>query len=192
MFSTPLGVIFVLVLNNAIVSSRKFLDEEIAYAAGVFGGSLDFDRVRLTDLRPPNPDTNRTTAGLTLPGVDGYTYISLGSNYREHSATDAPLLVHELVHAWQLQHKTFTLEYLLEGATISTRNSDDVYRYDLRPDSRWEDFHFERKAKIIEEWFSGQAAFSVNPMPGRKPQDVNDPAYRFVIGAIWTPNNVTV
>ena len=90
---------------DSMVKIRPLSDGEVQFARQVFGDSLDYGRIRLTNL------SGLGRRAFAAPTVDGTILLNLGN------AQDAPLtavfppypapgqiFIHELTHAWQIQH----------------------------------------------------------------------------------------
>ena len=88
-----------------MVKIRRLRDDEVAFARQVFGDSLDFDRIRLTNL------SGIGTRAFTTPTVDGTILLNIGNAFNEPTLAVYPpypvpgqILIHELTHAWQIEH----------------------------------------------------------------------------------------
>jgi hypothetical protein len=166
---------------NELVDYRSLNDAEQAFAARVFGGSLNFDNIVITNL------SGAGGRGFTAPGVDGKTYCNIGPAYDNPTTYfDGPnpaqgeLLIHELTHAWQIQHSSF-LPGLMCSALITQGDNtffDDAYAYG-DPGIPWDDLGLEQQAAIVDQWFGS----SGEQLPF-KPMDQQNPYY----GYIW--NNI--
>jgi hypothetical protein len=96
------------------------------------------------------------------------------------------LLIHELTHAWQIQHNPLGRGYvpgwLCEGIREQVFIGDDAYLYGP-PNQPWGSFHIEAQASIVDEWFAGtgkQAPPSPLP-PGVSPQmNPNSPYFVYI------------
>ena len=124
-----------------------------------------YDRIRLTNLvglggRP-----------FTTPGLGGAILVNLGEGFDypvsytgrggaalgENAA--GQLLIHELTHAWQIAHESFTPSYYCRALStaVGTVGGDmSAYSYGSAGPP-WGDFGTEQQASIVDEWFAGSA-----------------------------------
>lgn len=143
---------------------RPMTGAERAFAESVFRATLPVDRIRLTNMvgiggRP-----------FTIPSVGDTILVNLGEgfgdpvNYRgfgdpanSNRQAAGQLFIHELVHAWQIEHRTFLPGLICEG--ISTQATTlggnmDVYRYG-GAGPNFSEFNPEQQASIVDDWFGG-------------------------------------
>lgn len=155
--------------------SRPLSPAERAVAALVFGPAPWFDDVRLTDLR------GLRRRAFTVPGVGRRMYCSIGSHYAEtldagvgRYCAPGQLLIHELVHAWQIVDARSVLGFLARAAWLQARHElgrrPGPYSYDAYAvpaaagratgdrRRRWDAFTIEQQATIVDEWFGGQSS----------------------------------
>ncbi len=182
----PIGAAFILgvvtgvvagAVTNAMIKYRPMNDAEIALARRVFGDTLPYGDVILTNL-----------AGLggrafTAPGVDGKTYCNLGDGYDDtlgsgRNAYPFPgqLLIHELTHAWQIAHTSF-LPGLMCSGMVNQANyvmGDNVYQYGAAGPN-WTDFNAEQQGAIVDQWFGGN-----HNSQGYRTMDQRSPYYRYI------------
>jgi len=160
---------------EAIVDSRPLNDTEIALARQVFGDSLPYGDVILTDM------AGLSGRAFTAPGVDGKTYINLGDRYGDPLGPTnsypmrGQLLIHELVHAWQIAHSSFLPGFMC-SALVTQANAfgDSVYAYDgFGP--AWPEFNIEQQASIVDDWFA-----ATGKSAGYQPLDQGSPYYRYI------------
>jgi hypothetical protein len=153
-------------VTAAMVQQRRLTDAEFAFADEVYRGTLPRERIVLTNLlgvggRPftaPVPG-NAILVNLGDGFADPIHYTGHGSG---PVGVRAPgqLLIHELCHAWQIEHSTFLPETLCKGITnqIGTLDGDmSVYWYG-DAGRAWRDFNLEQQASIVDEWFAGRGA----------------------------------
>lgn len=157
------------------VRHRGLTAAERRTAEEVFGTAPWLDDVVLTDL------AGRGGRAFTLPAVDGRILCNLGSAFdaalgEGAGAYPAPgqLLIHELVHAWQITTARSAGEFLADALADQARYELGEDVYGLR-DAR--DTHHaprrrdvERQATIVDRWFGGQSS------PTRLPRDPDSPA----------------
>jgi hypothetical protein len=159
-------------ITDAMIASREMHDDEKDFVREkVFDKSIALDNIRLTNL------SGLGGRAFTMPGIDGKTYVNLASddaysNPTTHtrSATDMPgqLLIHELTHAWQIEHRTFLPGVVCEGMVNQADYivGDDVYAYGPAGPA-WREFGLERQASIVDNWFArGPGANPPNPGDG--------------------------
>jgi hypothetical protein len=144
---------------DAMVHLRSLRREEITFAKQVFGDSLDYGRVRLTNL------TGLGGKAFTAPTLDASILVNIGDAY------DAPttavfsnsypvpgqVFIHELTHAWQIQHASlsdgFVPGLMCQGILNQTVISDP---YDYGDAGQpWSSFNMEAQGAIVDQWFGG-------------------------------------
>jgi hypothetical protein len=99
---------------DAMVHLRSLRDDEIAFARQVFGDSLDFGRIRVTNL------SGLGGRAFTTPTVDGTILLNLGNSADAPAVAVFPraypvagqILIHELVRAWQIEHASLADGYI--------------------------------------------------------------------------------
>lgn len=187
----PLGAIPALVAGIAAaeitdVSHRQLTTLERDFADQVFMGQLDYDRIWLTNL---SRDGGRA---FTWPSVGNSILVNIDdaiddpttvTNYHDNVEYHAPgqVLIHELTHAWQIQHRSFT--GLVCGASgtydYGGHEAGDI---DAPADPRsgtwstrsWDDFGDEQQAHLVDDWF-GLYAFDLVTSAA-----TSDPAFHFI------------
>lgn len=175
-----IGPAFILgVAAGAIVDSmvkiRRLLPPEEDFVKEVFGDTLDFNKIRLTNLvglggRP-----------FTIPTVDDHVLVNIGVSNdmfdaptttgipNTKKATAGQLLIHELTHAWQIQHPFLEDGYvpgwLCEGIGEQVIEGSAAYYYGPAGPP-WRHFGVEAQAHMVDEWFAGTGAQAPpNPLP---------------------------
>ena len=157
---------------DSMVKIRRLEPFEVDFARKVFGDSLDFDRIRLTnfvgiDNRP-----------FTIPTVDNHILLNIGVSDAMFDAptttgipamkTAGQLLIHELTHAWQIEHSALETGYvpgwLCEGIREQVFLGHAAYDYGP-PGPQWDSFHIEAQAHIVDEWFAGTGGQAVDKLP---------------------------
>ncbi len=78
------------------------------------------------------------------------------------------LLIHELTHAWQIEHATLAGGYvpgwLCTGIDEQVLIGSSSYDYgDTRPP--WDSMHNEAQAHIVDEWFAGTGQQAPDKLP---------------------------
>ncbi|MEJ7680536.1 MAG: hypothetical protein WKG06_22325 [Segetibacter sp.] len=149
---------------DAMVKIRRLLPIEEAFAKEVFGDSLDFERIRITNL------VGLDNRAFTVPTVDNHILLNIGVS---NAMFDAPattaipntqmsvpgqLLIHELTHAWQIQHVSLERGYvpgwLCEGIVEQVVIGKAAYNYGPEGPP-FDSFHIEAQAHMVDEWFAG-------------------------------------
>lgn len=164
-------------VTNALIKYRPLNDAEIRFARQVYGNSMPYDKVLITNL-----------AGLggrafTAPGIDGKTYCNLGNGYDNPLGPGGnsypkpgQLLIHELAHAWQIAHAGFLPALMCSGMVNQAQYTmgDNVYQYGpAGPD--WSAFNAEQQGAIVDQWFGGTDR-SARSMA----MDQQNPYYRYI------------
>lgn len=169
--------------------SREISEEEYRWADDeVFKGSLPpRTRLVLTDTIGPGG------RAFTFPRFDGKITLNMGPDAfgdpRSYGVNEpdaqkrrryGEVFVHELVHAWQIQHASTDLA-LLADALVSkiceiTQGQDRVYGYGDAglPFAR---FNLEQQAQIVSDWFAGRKWRGVQ-------KDETSPYFAYVAGNI--------
>ncbi len=170
----PAGVL-VGAVTNASVKQREINAEERLLAARVFGGALATAPIMLTNM-----------AGIggrkfTMPGGDKKIYVNMGDSFdnpmgrTKEYPNDGQLLIHELVHAWQIKYSTFLPGTICEGVVNQARNEFGGSAYNYGPPGRpWSKFNLEQQGAIVDEWYAGSRNGSKGPM------DENDPYFMYI------------
>src|SRR6476660_3558438 len=164
-------------VTNALIKFRPLNVAEIAFARQVFGNSLPYQDVIITNL------AGLGDRAFSAPGVDGKTYLNLGHAYDNPLGTGGSaypkpghLLIHELTHAWQIAHAGF-LPGLMCSGMVNQANfilGDNVYEYGA-PGPGWSKFNAEQQGAIVDQWFGGTGRSS-----RYKEMDQENPYYRYV------------
>lgn len=130
--------------------TRSLLPAEIRLAQRVFGRSLNYGRVQVTNLVGPTP------VPVTTPAVGGHV---LNVSFQAYENLAAPpwnrLLIHELAHVWQAQNgKSFVAGPAQHNTAKAIGSGSFVAKSNRYPASRqWRDYDAEQQATIIEAWF---------------------------------------
>jgi hypothetical protein len=140
----------------ADIRHRSLNEQEIQLADRIFKGTLPVDRIVLTDLH--SPDQYRE---FVYPALDGSIQVNMGKNYDNPLGPDikgrttyskpGSVLVHELTHAWQIEHTTF-----IPGMICKALFERD-YSQDVRASgsgAAWSSFSLEQQGSIVDSWYS--------------------------------------
>jgi hypothetical protein len=148
---------------DAMVKIRRLRDDEVAFARQVFGDSLDFDRIRLTNL------SGLSARPFTTPTVDGTILLNVGNAFDEPTLAVFPnsghpvpgqMLIHELTHAWQIEHASFEDGFVPGWMCAGILNQTVIsnpYQYGP-PGQDWSSFHMEAQGAIVDQWFGGNGS----------------------------------
>lgn len=191
-------------VTAATVKQRHLEEDEKAFADTVFRNKLPYGRVMLTNL------VGIGNRAFATPGPGGVILVNVGEGYADPvrytgrgrpgtAGTYAPgeLLIHELVHAWQIANESFTPEYYcraLSTATATVGGNMGGYNYGS-PDGGWGSFGTEAQASLVDEWFAGSAMPELKDQaqPQRAYSPLNDhekappnPYYRYIRDNIRT------
>src|SRR6266567_4039514 len=151
---------------NVLVKHRSLRAGEIKLARQVFGSTIPYDRVVLTNLHS-NDDR-----AFTIPNIDGDILVNLGPAY-EHPAqypsneaerkaasnypTPGQIFIHEMTHAWQIANTKFIPGLICAGVINQTRHTNLKQKgiYDPGKDftKRWSAFNQEQQGTVIDSWF---------------------------------------
>lgn len=163
--------------------------DETGFARAVFGDSLDFNRIRVTNL------SGFGTRAFTTPTIDGTILLNIGNAYDSPTTSVDPphgyvfegqILIHELTHAWQIQHTSLADGYipglLCQGIYNQEVTGRAAYQYGP-PGPPWSSFNLEAQAAIVDQWFAGN--IEKQPPP---PMDTAGPYYRYIRNNIQASN----
>jgi hypothetical protein len=155
---------------DAMVQLRRLTGPEMDFARQVFGNSLDFDQIRLTNL------SGLGGRCFTAPTLGHVSLVNLGNALESPTTAVFPsypkpgqLFIHELTHAWQIQHASledgFVPGVMCHGIVNQTLVSDP-YKYGP-PGPPWSSFGLEAQAAIVDDWFGGTFATGLEPSMSR-------------------------
>jgi hypothetical protein len=168
---------------DSMVKIRRLEGFEEDFAKQVFGDSLDFEKIRLTNLLglAGRPFTVPTVDGMVLINIgDGVTFDSPVRAISGKNAAPGQLLIHELTHAWQIQHASFEDGYvpgwLCEGIGEQVNDGHDAYKYGP-PGPPWSSFGVEAQASMVDEWFGANG--KQGPPPRETPKPMNPDSIYF-------------
>jgi len=148
--------------------------DETGFARAVFGDSLDFNRIRVTNL------SGLSTRAFTTPTIDGTILLNIGNAYDSPTtaldpphgyAAEGQILIHELTHAWQIQHASLADGYipglLCQGIYNQAVTGRAAYQYGP-PGPAWSTFNLEAQAAIVDQWFAGNTTKQPAPPHGHR------------------------
>ena len=134
---------------------RHLYPGEIALARPVFKDSLPWQRIQVSsDI-----------------GVGGRPYtmgrtIKAGSEYYKgmHWVTGgSKVLVHELTHVWQSEHRGHRAAYIIDAVGAQMMYGQSAYAY--KPGLDWDEYNAEQQASIVEDWY-GHGQTTSDPLYG--------------------------
>lgn len=168
---------------DAMVQLRSLKDEEVSFARQVFGGSLDYDRIRLTNL------IGLGNRAFTAPTLGGIALLNIGNAISDPTTFVLPgiypkpgqVFIHELTHAWQIQHASlqdgFVPGLMCEGILNQTVVS---HPYDYGPPGQpWSCFNLEAQGAIVDQWFGGNGKQSK-----QEEEDKSSPYFGYIANNI--------
>lgn len=151
--------------------ARKLHPTELAVGKRVFGNTIKWDQVRISDGSGVG-DSIFTNAGIGLDRI----YVT------KHHFSMVPneILIHELAHVWQGTHDGITgwgykiSSLVHQGYHMARGNSRNAaYTYDAKLVGLipWSMYPAEEQAQIVEDWFSNG-------------EQTSHPAYRYIYWCI--------
>jgi len=160
------------------IRHREAETHEREFAEKVFGATLPWNRIRLTNLAGINDRK------FVCPNADNLILVNLGDffdnptgKHQRDNPVDGHLFIHELVHAWQVEHLALDTTYLWRG--IIDKLTGEDYDYGL-PDQPFSGLGLEQQASLVEEWFSGTTNHALFKWSGRKPMDADDSYFHYI------------
>ena len=175
------------IAGQALIAHRSLKDSEIAKARTVFGDTIPYDNVVVTNI------AGLSGRSFTVPNVDSDILLNVGdagyNSQLDLYPSDAypypgQLLIHELTHAWQITHAPAVRDYFWSGVKNQLAGSSS-YQYGP-PDLPWSRFDIEPQATIVDEWYAGVTSKCTSWPMGLKrlPMDPADPYFRYIAGNI--------
>ena len=168
---------------------------EREFADRVFKGSMDYDKVVLTNL---SHDNGRK---FTIPSIGKAILVNLNDafddpvHYKEAADSDYPepgaVFIHELTHAWQIANNSFLgvicgMDSNYEYFDARGRSGDTAW-----PQRSFGTFNNEQQAHIVDDWYGMHLVRApdgsfLSDAQGLPMTDfdgstaIQDPAYRFI------------
>ena len=122
---------------------RKLFPAEIDEAESVFGDTINFDEVRISDKSLVGRVLGANRVAMTIENtIYGHTLMS------------KELLVHELTHVWQYKNDQLSpvKAGLWQLAITALRQRGNFYRYSVKPKRRnFREYNFEQQASIMAD-----------------------------------------
>ncbi len=94
---------------------RWLTPTEEAMATSVYGGSLNFSHILLTDAVGGGGRPFTLYVPSPIPFVSGATVINIGPSAYATPGSNRGLLIHELAHSWQSQHHPNPAQYMVSS-----------------------------------------------------------------------------
>lgn len=144
-------------VTHAAIQERPMTAAEITFAKQVFGDTIPWDRIEITNLH------SFGGRAFTTPFIGGKIYVNLGEafgdpqhyNKNQDYPVQGQLLIHELTHAWQIAHASLLPDFMCK-AVVAQADFDlfgeDVYAYGPAGPA-WSQFGPEQQAAIVDGWF---------------------------------------
>jgi hypothetical protein len=153
-FFLPVFIAGVLV-SAALFKRRRLSSEEKDELTKVFGGTLDYDKIWITNLEgvESRPFTFFNLDEEVVVGASPKFFPDF-DNLLKNNMTKW-FFVHELTHAWQYQHRRFLTRLCQIVKTRSDEvllGKDEVYQYTAGGD--WDKYNMEQQANIVSDWYS--------------------------------------
>ena len=107
---------------------RRITSAELGVATPVYGTSLNFARVLISDGLGGN--SRPFTAFVNLPLLGGVVILNCGPGFSGTANPD--LFIHELAHAWQSQHHPNPFQFMVNSAAsqaLAVVTGKDAYKY---------------------------------------------------------------
>jgi hypothetical protein len=183
----PAAIAGIVTADLAKVRHRQLRDDERLWADQVFMGQLDYDRIWLTNL---SRDGGRA---FTWPSLGSTILVNIDdaiddpshtAQYHGNTEYNAPgqVLIHELTHAWQIQHRSFsglvcnaagTYDYggRQPGESGAPPGGPRSGTWSSRP---WDDFGDEQQAHLVDDWFGMYNSDVASPVA------TADPAFHYI------------
>ncbi len=171
--------------------SRPLTKGEAALAKTVFGDSIDYGAVTISDGKFAGFHPEGTAMA---PNGNLYMYGCYADDYSHLTTRGQSLFIHEMTHVWQYQNKI--LAPIAEAVKLNLKhkfNYRAAYDYTLEPGKDLTDYNMEQQASIVQDHFAlkhkaGSEYWSncLNPEYGQQRMDLyeqvldkflKDPAY---------------
>jgi hypothetical protein len=153
------------------IGFRSLRAEEREFATKIFGSTIPFERIRVTNL-------SKDGRAFVFPNLDGSILMNMNDHYddpvhkpRRDTNIPGQTFVHEFVHVWQIENSSFMPGFICEGI-----QSSGDYDYDSPSwyEKAWSEFGIEEQATIVAEWYARH--YSQLDSPGT----LNDRAFRYI------------
>lgn len=134
--------------------ARPLTKGEIALARSVFGKTIDYDRVTISDGKyfPLHPQGTGMAPNGRL-----YMYGCFSTDYSRGGAQLRSFFIHEMTHVWQYQNKI--LDPVKQAIALTLKHNFNyaaAYPYKLESGKKFTDYNMEQQASIVEDFFMRQ------------------------------------
>jgi hypothetical protein len=143
------------------MTSRPLTKGEIALARTVFGDSIEYGTVYVSDSKftgfHPEGVAMAPNGNLFMPGC-------YSDDYSAERVYTQSLFIHEMTHVWQYQNKV--LAPMVEAIKLNVKfafNYLAAYNYTLDGKKDLVDYNMEQQASIVQDWFA-QKHGAFNPL----------------------------
>lgn len=176
-------------VTDAMIKHRQLTSEEYRFASTVFGETLPpRQRIYVTNLSHDGGHK------YTWPNLDGSILLNLGDAFADpmgHTdgtyTTKGQVLIHELVHAWQIRTESF-----IPGVLCKALSKTGSYTYGLTGQA-WTTFGLEQQAAIVDQWFGTHADSwtSIEEVISKlkSPPAIGDPRFGYIANNIHLGQN---
>lgn len=131
--------------------SRPLTSGEVALAKSVFGDSVDYSTVKISDGKFVGFHPEGTAMA---PNGNLYMYGCYHADYSQQSVMTQSLFIHEMTHVWQYQNKI--LAPIAEAVKLNIKhkfNYTAAYNYTLDGKKDLLDYNMEQQASIVQDYF---------------------------------------
>lgn len=132
--------------------SRPLTSGEVALAKSVFGDSVDYSAVKISDGKFVGFHPEGTAMA---PNGNLYMYGCYHADYSQESVMTQSLFIHEMTHVWQYQNKI--LAPIAEAVKLNIKhkfNYTAAYNYTLDGKKDLLDYNMEQQASIVQDYFA--------------------------------------
>jgi hypothetical protein len=150
-------------IPDNMIAVRQLSFEEIRFTRRVFGNSLQYDRILLSDgaglggraFTTPSLNPFSQQIVIHLPHECFYNPLIYTNSVYPRAGQ---VYIHELTHAWQIIYNHFTPGVICDGISTQLKQmlfNVDVYALDtteLKPYRTW---NCEQQAHLVDLWFQG-------------------------------------
>ena len=179
------------IVADALLKHREASSAERGFAEAVFGTTLPWDRILLTNMNGlgGRPFCCQNLDGQILVNLGDHLFADpvgrkrLKGDGKEHDWVAGQTFIHELVHAWQIEHGSFDAEFLWRGTVLKLLCGEE-YDYGS-PGPPFDSFSLEGMASLVEHWYAGRPIVRDGKRMGYEPaQSVGDRYFRYIEGNV--------
>lgn len=151
----------------SLPTGLRFMDAtEEGIVRGVFGNSLSFSQILLSNATGISGRPFTTYVPSPVPGISGVTVINIGPSAYSRPGLDPGLLVHESTHSWQSQHHPSKAQFMVNSVAsqaLAAGAGGSAYCY--KPGKSFGEYGAEQIAEQVQ---NGEAAI-VSHVAGTTP-----------------------